>query len=170
MSQYFRENGEFYVPEYNDGRTKQSFKESCDINRIMSRYAKSGTISHLERRGAEYGDFTDMPDLLEAANRLAKGNQIFEELPGEIKREFGQDPAAFFAFVNDPKNADELEKLLPQLAEPGNQRPVVNRGAGANSPMAAVEPPSEPQASVSTAPVVDTGADTPTPQSGSGEA
>ena len=116
----------FNSDAYEDGRTKQSFKDSTDINKILLKAARGDTISHLAKHGAVYGDFTDMPDLLEASGRLAKGQAIFDDLPGEVKREFNQDAVGFFQYVNDPRNAENLPNVLPALAAPGNQlRPIV---------------------------------------------
>jgi len=110
------------VIEYKDGRTKQSFKDETDIQKIMSRFSVSGTISHLAKYEGTYSDFSDF-DFHEQTNKLTRGREIFDDLPAEIRREFGQSPAAFFAYVNDPANAEELRKKLPALAKPGQQLP-----------------------------------------------
>ncbi len=115
--------------EYDDGRTKQSLADSTDINKILKKAQKVGSISHLVKHGAFYGDFSDVPDLLDASTRLKKGQQIFEELPSELRREFG-DQFGFFQFVNDPSNVDRLSEVLPGLAAPGRQLPAVRRSAG----------------------------------------
>ena len=121
----------FRSDSYTDGRTKQAFKDQTDINKILHRAAKGDTISHLAKHGAVYGDFSDIDDLMQAHDRLQKGMEIFEALPGEVKREFNQSPQEFFNFVNDPKNADDLARVLPQLAAPGTQMPAPRRTAEA---------------------------------------
>ena len=98
-------------PGFGDGRTKQGFKESTDINRILARSAKGEAVSHLAKYQPQYGDFSDIHDLMEANERLQRGVAIFEDLPGEVRREFSNNPAAFFTFVNDPANADQLGRL-----------------------------------------------------------
>lgn len=142
------------------GRTKQSFKDSCDVNKILTKMQKAGTLSHLEQHGAEYGDFSDF-DFQTAMNRLARGKTLFERLPAEVKREFNQDPGKFFEFVNRPENIGRLQKVLPKLAEPGRQNtvnprvdPAPGEGAVTAEPSgeepaagtAAVEPGSPPPA------------------------
>ncbi len=107
--------------DYSDGRTKQAFKDSTDINKLLARAAKGETISHLAKHGAMYGDFTDIDDLLTGMTRLQKGQAIFADLPGEIRREFNQDAGAFFNYVNNPENSERLSELLPGLAERGTQ-------------------------------------------------
>jgi len=108
------------APVYDDGRTKQSFKDETDINKILQRAQKTGTLSHLEQFEARYGDFSDF-DFQQAQIKLAEGQQMFEKLPSEIRKEFNQNPAEFFQYVNDPEKADKLGKLLPDLAKPGRQ-------------------------------------------------
>lgn len=106
---------------YDDGRTKQSFKNQTDINKILQKAQKAGTISHLQKHGAFYGDFANF-DFQEAAFALTRARSIFEELPSEIRKEFNQSPSEFFEYVNDPANADKLAEKLPALALPGIQR------------------------------------------------
>jgi hypothetical protein len=108
------------VRKYTDGRTKQCFKNECDIVKIMARADKAGSISHLEKFQGVYADYSDV-DFHTMTTQLTKGREIFDELPAELRQEFGQSPAKFFAYVNDPANIDELRKKLPGLAEPGRQ-------------------------------------------------
>jgi len=110
------------VKEYKDGRTKQSHRDETDIVKIMGRFAMTGTISHLEKYEGVYADFSDF-DFHSQITRLAEGNAVFDALPAELRREFQQDPAIFFAYVNDPANADDLRAKLPALAQPGQQLP-----------------------------------------------
>ena len=139
-------SSDFGPKEYNDGRTKQAFKDSTDVNRLLDKHAKAGTLSALAKTQGQYGDFADF-DFHEAQNALARGKAIFDELPREVKREFNQSPADFFAFVNDPENADRLPELLPELAAPGRQLPVIDPRIANQTPSGVA---SEPQASETT--------------------
>ena len=132
--------------KYNDGRTKQQFKDSADVNQILKKAQKAGTLSHLEKHGAYYGDFADF-DFDAAQFALAKASSVFEELPSEIRKEFDHSPAKFFEFVNDPANAGDLAQALPELAEPGRQMPNVIRSGpsvAAEEANQAPEAPTEP--------------------------
>ncbi len=130
---------------YADGRTKQCHKDECDINKIMARFDKTGTISHLAKFEGVYADYSDF-DFHEQTNKLTQGREIFDALPAEIRREFGQSPAAFFEFVNDPENIDHLREKLPDLAKPGQQLPAeASPTADHEAAVAAAsEPASEP--------------------------
>ncbi len=131
--------------KYNDGRTKQSFKDTCDINRILKKAQKSGAISHLAKHGAQYGDFSDF-NFMEAQVQLAKAKEIFDDLPSEIRREFDQDPAQFFEYANDPENVERLETLLPALAEPGTMMMSPRRNAATEAAKdKEIEPAKEPE-------------------------
>lgn len=113
-------DGRLKQPTYKDGRTKQSFRDETDINKILSRAQKAGTSSHLEKFQGEYGNFADF-DFMESTIMLTKGREMFDALPSELRSEFNQSPAQFFDYVNDPANIDDLIKKLPGLAAPGRQ-------------------------------------------------
>jgi len=108
------------APVYDDGRTKQSFADETNIEKIMARADRAGTISHLQKFEGVYADFSDF-DFFEQTQMLTKGREIFDELPAEIRTEFQQSPAKFFDFVNHPDNKGDLRKKLPALAAPGRQ-------------------------------------------------
>lgn len=128
----------------NTGRTKQAFKDATDINKILKKAQKTGSISHLAKYDqAVYGDFQGY-DLLEAHQMIDRANQIFGELPSEVRSEFGGDAIAFAQWASDPLNIDRLGELLPAIAEPGSYFPnPVKRGAkgagAATAPEEAVE-------------------------------
>jgi len=129
---------------YEDGRTKQSFKDETDINVIMARADIAGTISHLEKYEGVYADFSDF-DFHDQTEKLTQGRMIFDDLPAEVRMEFGQNPQAFFDYVNDPKNVDDLLKKLPHLAKPGKQ--LLSAKAADADTEAALAAASEPVAS-----------------------
>lgn len=141
--------------EYTDGRTKQSFKDETDINIILRRAQKAGTLSHLEKYQGVYADFSDF-DFMEAQINLTRGREVFDALPSEIRKEFSNSPAAFFGYVNDPANADDLRKKLPGLAAPGRQNIDVS-GKTANEPIVASATPSPPVADETAPTEPDTG-------------
>lgn len=137
--------------EYLDGRTQQCHKDQCDINKIMARFAVTGTISHVNKYQGMYADFSDF-DFLEQQQRLDAGRDVFAALPAEVRREFKEDPQAFFDFVNDPDNQEDLLEKLPALAQPGDQLPPQRVAldadslaaiAALNTPVAPPETPAE---------------------------
>ena len=148
--------------DYSDGMTKQSFKDSCDINKMLKKAQRTGSLAHLQKYPeASYGVFENY-DLLEAHNHLAKANEIFGELPSEVRSEFGGDPIAFIQFAANPENNAKLRDLLPAIAEPGSYfpNPVQRGGTGAGAATA----PSE--GGGSEPPPDDSGGDPPAPEPG----
>lgn len=107
-------------------RTKQSFRDECDINRIMAKFIKTGSIDHLRKHGGSYGDATSV-DFHEAMNVITSAEQMFGELPSAIRVRFNDDPAEFLDFVGDDANLEEMRDLglahklaaVPGPVEPG---------------------------------------------------
>lgn len=128
-------------PKYDDGRTKQAFKDSTDINKLLSKAQTQGSLSHLMKYPEPvYGQFDGEFDLLTATEKISKAGEIFADLPSEIRREFGNNALAFVNFAGDPANNDKLRDLLPALAKPGSYfpNPIHRGGVGAGAATAPV--------------------------------
>lgn len=93
-----------------DSLTKQSFKDECDVNRIVARAQKTGFMPSGERQPL-YGDFSNVPDYREAQDIVIRANASFAALPAEVRKRFDNDPAAYMDFLSDEKNRDEAIKL-----------------------------------------------------------
>lgn len=118
-------------PEYTDGRTKQAFKNECDINAILAKYQKTGTITHLNKHQAFYGTQPQI-DLLEAHAAIDRAKKVFADLPSNVRKEFDNNLGKYLAFINDPANLANIAEKLPELAKPGRQLPdVINKPQGA---------------------------------------
>lgn len=87
--------------------TKQSFKDECDINKLMDKYQKTGMINHVNKHQPTYAEY-DAIDFTQAMQTIAEGQSMFEELPSQARKNFDNDPAKFMEFVNNPDNADKL--------------------------------------------------------------
>lgn len=110
------------ITDYGESMTKQSFKDSCDINKIIKKAQVSGGLSHaLKYDSAVYGEFTGV-DLLGAYEQVQRAQTIFDDLPSEVRREFDNDAFKFAAYASDPANVERLPELLPAIAEPGDMR------------------------------------------------
>lgn len=93
-----------------DSRTKQSFKDECDINKIMRRYNSSGVAPAMRGNGV-YGDFSTVGDYMECVSKLDKARAQFSGLSSELRARFRNDPSEMLAFVADSSNRAEAEKL-----------------------------------------------------------
>lgn len=92
------------------GRTKQAFKDECDINQIMARYLATGVLDHARDVGARYADVTTL-DYQEAQNLIAEAASAFASLPSALRGQFDNDPAVLLDWVHDPANLDEAVEL-----------------------------------------------------------
>lgn len=95
--------------------TKQSFKDDCDIDTIVSRYiGVGGSINSLPDFRPDAVDNLDLPTVSsyhEAMNVVAEANNAFSNVPAKVRRRFDNDPAQFVDFVSNPENFDECVKL-----------------------------------------------------------
>jgi phage internal scaffolding protein len=137
---FIDENGE---PEVS--RTKQSFKDECDINKILARARKNDVIEHVNRAQPHYGDIKPF-DLATALMTVKTANDMFAGMSSKVRNEFDNDPVRFLDFVQNPDNKERCIELglinksrpaEPLLGTPEN--PVVTRQA---------EPPATPPPSV----------------------
>lgn len=106
-----------------EGLTRQEFKAECDVNVIMSRYQRTGIMPG-NPAGMRYGDFTELPNFMDAMNTVARANEAFAALPAAIRRRFGNDPGEYVDFVSNPENLDEVRKLGLAEAAPKAPEPV----------------------------------------------
>lgn len=97
-----------------EDRTKQSFRDECDMNRIVSRINKTGFIpleAQASLRRQIYGDFSAVPQSLEQAYAVVqRADAAFARLPAALRERFGG-PSGLLAFVEDPQNLKEAQDL-----------------------------------------------------------
>lgn len=107
------------TPSVGVSRTKQSFKKDCDINFILAQFIKGRQVDHLAKYGGKYG-VVDAVDFHQAMNIVATAQEMFSDLPSDVRMRFSNDPGAFFNFARNPENLDEMRKmkLAPPAAVP----------------------------------------------------
>lgn len=127
--------------------THQSFKDECDINNIMSRYAKTGVVTHVNRFQGRYGDFSEIADYQTALGIVKNAEEMFLTLPAQIRAEFDNDPGTFIEFAENPANLDRMvqlglaEKVVVDLPSPPGDQAA---GTAAAPSSGAVAPGSKP--------------------------
>lgn len=115
--------------------TLQSFKNDADINCIIARYESTGVLVDPTvpvSRTPEFGDFSDMPDYQTAQNVIVAARNAFDALSSRIRERFGNDPAAYFDFVQSLKKGsdDYAEAIrLGIIDEPFDRAPEVPSGS-----------------------------------------
>jgi len=90
--------------------TKQSFKDECDVNNIMARFERTGVLDYINENAAQFGEVPAL-DFQTAMNIVAKGNSLFEQMPGAQRAAFENDPVKFLAFMEDGRNRDKAIEL-----------------------------------------------------------
>lgn len=143
MSSYGQPKTKF-VPE-GASLTKQSFKDECDIKKILEKHRKTGVwsgITGVYARKPLTGDFTASVDFQNAMNLVADAKQQFAQLPAKVRDRFINDPSRLLDFLNDSSNEEEAIKLglLPKKAPAGTPAgqtaasAVVPQSAASNTP------------------------------------
>lgn len=117
-----------------DGLAVQSAKDECDINRIIAKYQKTGVVTHIATYGPTYGDYQAV-DFQEAMETITEGTEMFMSLPSTARKRFGNSPAAFMEYINDPEtNPEDLRKLgLSRPVSPSDPLPATQPPAGENN-------------------------------------
>lgn len=102
-----------------EGRTRQSEKDACDVNKIVARYDQTGLIER-DHRELIYADVSSVGDYREAVERVRRAEEMFMDIPARVRGRFSNDPAAFLDFATNPENHPEMVEmgLLPAKNEP----------------------------------------------------
>ena len=93
------------------GLTKQSMSAETDINLIMAKYKKTGTVNFLNAQEATYTDDMVDIDFHEAMNIITDANKMFAEMPAHLRKEFKNDPGNFLEAVHNPEQAQRMFDL-----------------------------------------------------------
>jgi len=95
----------------------------------MMKFIKTGTVTHLAKHGASYGNFSPV-SLQEALNIQIDAQKMFMELPAKVRKEFSNSPYEFLVFMQDEKNADKLIELGLGARRPKPETPPPAGTAG----------------------------------------
>lgn len=134
----YRPHGRVSVDFGGDSRTRQEFAAECDINTIMSRYNKTGVVSHVNPSTPRYLNLSGLPDFQAAMQLMIEADQAFAGLPAVVRREFDNDPSKFVAFAEDGENLPKLREwgLAPpeKAPEPPMKVEVTNQSPEPKGP------------------------------------
>lgn len=104
------------APVDDDDETVQSFKEECDIRKIIARYDQTGVIQHVNKTVGEYLDLTggvhtSVNEYKTAMDLVTSSQQNFERLPAEVREKFNNDPGKFLEFATNPENVESMQEM-----------------------------------------------------------
>lgn len=91
-------------------RTKQSFRDECDINNILRQFNVTGQLP-VGSVQPQYGDFSGITDYQSALNAVMAAQDSFLALPAKVRAKFDNDPALFVDWASDEANKDEMKAL-----------------------------------------------------------
>lgn len=103
------------------GRTKPEFADSCNINKMLKRYRKTGVI-RVAINEPVYGDFTGPSDLTDALEVISNAKSSFESIPAAVRKRFNNDMYQFMGFMEKASKEELLElglaKAEPKVLDP----------------------------------------------------
>lgn len=89
---------------------RQEFLDECDVNKIMARFDKTGTLPVYADKAPFYVDAVDLPSFQDMQNVLISANEAFMSLPATVRSKFDNDPIRFADYANDPANVEDLKE------------------------------------------------------------
>lgn len=97
----------------------QASKEQSLIYNILERF-NAGDASVLEKAKGQFGDFTQFPtSLAEAQQQVINAENMFNQLPIDVRKEFNYSYTQFLASFSDGSYKDVFSKYLPEKQEKG---------------------------------------------------
>lgn len=99
------------------GRTKQSFKDEVDINKIIKKHARTGMITHVNKKQPFYGDVSSIGSYQESLEIVRNAEELFGNMSAEIRNRFNNEPQEMIDFLANPANKEEAIKLGMILEE-----------------------------------------------------
>lgn len=123
----------------------QSGADEADINNIVSRYHKTGVLPGIDAPQV-FADVSDSLSYQEALQTVITAEAQFMALDATTRKKFDNNPAEFLAFVDDPRNAQELVQMgLATLAPstPSPAAPEAPEAPSRSSKAKAKSPPAE---------------------------
>lgn len=109
---------------FEESRTKQSFRDQVNINKIIAKYQRTGMIEHVNSQAPIYGDASIVDSYQRSLEVVAQAEAAFAALPAEIRSKFENDPVKLMEFLADDANREEAIKLgLRRKPPPEAQEP-----------------------------------------------
>ena len=93
-----------------DSKVQKDMQDETDIKNILKKYGRTGMLPVMQNE-ALYGDFSSVPDFMEAQNIIIKANEQFSLLDSDTRKKFDNDPAKFLEFCGNPANKQEMYEL-----------------------------------------------------------
>lgn len=111
------------------GRTKQSFRDECNVNNILAKYRRQLGVDYLKQYAGyltgSFGDVSGAVDYQTALEKCSEAGEAFDAMPSKLRSRFENDPARLLAFLSDVSNRQEAIELgLLPVPDPKVSDPV----------------------------------------------
>lgn len=122
----------------------------ADINQIVAKYRKHGTLPTVRRGNPLYGDFTLPTDIHSVREAMQAAEDRFGELPAEVRTLAKNDWVTFLELMNEPEGREKLTKAgltitnTPLNPEPATI-PITNSPTPTPAPGPTPTPTPEPE-------------------------
>lgn len=105
-------------------KTQQQYKDECDINWIVAHNPSDDVNLIIEKnaKAATYGSVNDYETVLEHLDKVAQTRSYFEELPSNIRSQFGND---FKTFLIESQDKNCFDKFVNAGIYEGIKKEVV---------------------------------------------
>lgn len=92
--------------------TQQQYKKEQDIKEIIKKYGATGLLNkNIMANDPKFDDVSNIIDYQDAANKIAKAQQEFDQMPHELKEKFNYNPAKLLDYLNKSENLNEAIEL-----------------------------------------------------------
>lgn len=100
----------------------QASVDQCEVYSILERF-DNGDYSVLEKAKGQFGDFTQFPTTLaERQQQLIDAETMFNQLPMDVRREFGSSFTRFLASFEDGTYKEIFSKYIKPEQTPGSTK------------------------------------------------
>lgn len=106
------------------GLTVQADRDEADINKIIARFEKTGSLGRLASREPFYGDVSEFDGLAAAIMKVNEASDMFSQYDAKVRERFDNDPVKFVEFFEDPGNLKEAIDLGLALPRPEASKPI----------------------------------------------
>lgn len=93
------------------GRTDKDQAPHLNVNNIVKRYNDATMLPLARAAFGQYRDVVDAPSYEAGLNIVANANEMFAQLPSDVRKRFGNNPAEFLRAYDDPEQKAYLQKL-----------------------------------------------------------
>jgi len=110
------------ISEFDESKTIQSQKDEGDINAIVARFIKTGTLP-VRPMPLTFADLSEVPSFQEAQNIIIEAERAFMTLPAGARSMFDNNAAEFVEFAMDPANVEKMREWGLAIPAPKVETP-----------------------------------------------